>query len=87
MSTALLAGRLTAQTDPAIFRACWAKASVGAVIGPAALAWSLQRTSATSASLMLTLEALSTGVRAWPQSIRHSRGCALQAVGVAYGRG
>jgi drug/metabolite transporter (DMT)-like permease len=32
----------------------------GAAIGPVALAWGLQRTSATSASLMLTLEALST---------------------------
>lgn len=32
----------------------------GAAIGPVALAWGLQRTSATSASLMLTLEALFT---------------------------
>jgi drug/metabolite transporter (DMT)-like permease len=37
----------------------------GAVIGPAALAWGLQRTSGTSASLMLTLEALFTVVLAW----------------------
>jgi drug/metabolite transporter (DMT)-like permease len=35
------------------------------VIGPAALAWGLQRTSGTSASLMLTLEALFTAVLAW----------------------
>lgn len=37
----------------------------GAVLGPVALAWGLQRTSATSASLMLTLEALFTAVLAW----------------------
>jgi drug/metabolite transporter (DMT)-like permease len=37
----------------------------GAVIGPVALAWGLQRTSGTSASLMLTLEALFTAVLAW----------------------
>jgi len=36
----------------------------GAAIGPAALAWGLQRTSATSASLLLTLEALFTVVLA-----------------------
>jgi drug/metabolite transporter (DMT)-like permease len=36
----------------------------GAAIGPVALAWGLQRTSATSASLMLTLEALFTVVLA-----------------------
>ncbi|NCT97923.1 MAG: DMT family transporter [Comamonadaceae bacterium] len=37
----------------------------GAVIGPVALAWGLQRTSGTSASLMLTLEAFFTAVLAW----------------------
>ena len=37
----------------------------GAVLGPSALAWGLQRTSATSASLMLTLEALFTALLAW----------------------
>jgi len=37
----------------------------GAVIGPVALAWGLQRTSGTGASLMLTLEALFTVVLAW----------------------
>jgi drug/metabolite transporter (DMT)-like permease len=42
-----------------------AMASFGAVIGPVALAWGLQRTSATSASLMLTLEALFTALLAW----------------------
>lgn len=42
-----------------------AMAATGAVIGPVALAWGLQRTSATSASLMLTLEALFTAVLAW----------------------
>jgi drug/metabolite transporter (DMT)-like permease len=42
-----------------------AMAAVGAIIGPVALAWGLQRTSGTSASLMLTLEALFTAVLAW----------------------
>ena len=42
-----------------------AMASFGAVLGPVALAWGLQRTSGTSASLMLTLEALFTAVLAW----------------------
>ena len=36
----------------------------GAVIGPVALAWGLQRTSGTSASLMLTLEAVFTALLA-----------------------
>jgi drug/metabolite transporter (DMT)-like permease len=40
-------------------------AAAGAVIGPVALAWGLQRTSATSGSLMLTLEAVFTAVLAW----------------------
>jgi drug/metabolite transporter (DMT)-like permease len=39
-------------------------AAFGAVIGPVALAWGLQRTSGTSASLMLTLEALFTALLA-----------------------
>jgi drug/metabolite transporter (DMT)-like permease len=42
-----------------------AMAGFGAVMGPVALAWGLQRTSGTSASLMLTLEALFTAVLAW----------------------
>ena len=42
-----------------------AMAAVGAIIGPVALAWGLQRTSGTSASLMLTLEALFTAILAW----------------------
>lgn len=42
-----------------------AMASAGAVVGPVALAWGLQRTSGASASLMLTLEALFTAVLAW----------------------
>ena len=42
-----------------------AMAGFGAVIGPVALAWGLQHTSGTSASLMLTLEALFTVVLAW----------------------
>ncbi|MDP1650862.1 MAG: DMT family transporter [Rubrivivax sp.] len=41
-----------------------AMAAFGAVIGPVALAWGLQHTSGTSASLMLTLEALFTAVLA-----------------------
>jgi drug/metabolite transporter (DMT)-like permease len=35
------------------------------VLGPVALAWGLQRTSGSSASLMLTLEALFTALLAW----------------------
>lgn len=42
-----------------------AVAVFGAVIGPVALAWGLQRTSGTSASLLLTLEALFTAILAW----------------------
>jgi drug/metabolite transporter (DMT)-like permease len=42
-----------------------AMAAFGAVIGPVALAWGLQRTSGTSASLMLTLEAVFTALLAW----------------------
>ncbi|KWT91933.1 MULTISPECIES: DMT family transporter [unclassified Variovorax] len=39
-------------------------AAFGAVLGPVAMAWGLQHTSGTSASLMLTLEALFTAVLA-----------------------
>ncbi|HEX5684519.1 MAG TPA: DMT family transporter [Ideonella sp.] len=42
-----------------------AMAGFGAVLGPVALAWGLQRTSGTSASLMLTLEAAFTASLAW----------------------
>jgi drug/metabolite transporter (DMT)-like permease len=42
-----------------------AMAGFGAVLGPVALAWGLQRTSGSSASLMLTLEALFTALLAW----------------------
>ena len=42
-----------------------AMALFGAVLGPVALAWGLQRTSGTGASLMLTLEALFTALLAW----------------------
>lgn len=42
-----------------------AMAGTGAVIGPVALAWGLQHTSGSSASLMLTLEAVFTAVLAW----------------------
>src|SRR6478752_488373 len=41
-----------------------AMAAFGAVIGPVALAWGLQHTSGTSASLMLALEALFTALLA-----------------------
>jgi drug/metabolite transporter (DMT)-like permease len=41
-----------------------AVAAFGAVLGPVALAWGLQRTDGTSASLMLTLEALFTALLA-----------------------
>lgn len=39
--------------------------AAGAVVGPVALAWGLQRTSGASASLLLTLEAVFTAVLAW----------------------
>ena len=39
--------------------------SYSAVLGPVALAWGLQHTSGSSASLMLTLEALFTAALAW----------------------
>jgi len=42
-----------------------AMTGMGAVIGPVALAWGLQRTSGASASLMLALEAVFTAVLAW----------------------
>jgi len=42
-----------------------AMAALGAVIGPVALAWGLQRTSGSSASLMLSLEAVFTVLLAW----------------------
>ncbi|MCX2861484.1 DMT family transporter [Paucibacter sp. PLA-PC-4] len=42
-----------------------AVACFGAVIGPVAMAWGLQRSSSTGASLMLTLEALFTAMLAW----------------------
>jgi drug/metabolite transporter (DMT)-like permease len=37
----------------------------GAVVGPTCLAWGLQRTSASGASLLLTLEAVFTALLAW----------------------
>ncbi|MEO0003173.1 MAG: hypothetical protein RLZZ22_865 [Pseudomonadota bacterium] len=42
-----------------------AMAATGAVLGPVALAWGLQHTSGSSASLMLSLEALFTAALAW----------------------
>ena len=52
---------LTRQDVPRLL----AMAVTGAVIGPVALAWGLQHTSGSSASLMLTLEAVFTAVLAW----------------------
>jgi drug/metabolite transporter (DMT)-like permease len=61
--------RRPAEREARIDRGDWprllAMAAFGAVLGPVALAWGLQRTSGTSASLMLTLEALFTAVLAW----------------------
>jgi drug/metabolite transporter (DMT)-like permease len=54
-----------ARLDRADLPRLLAMAGFGAVIGPVALAWGLQNTSGTSASLMLTLEALFTAVLAW----------------------
>ena len=57
------------EREAALRRSDWprvvAMAGLGAVIGPVALAWGLQRTSGSSASLMLTLEAVFTVVLAW----------------------
>jgi drug/metabolite transporter (DMT)-like permease len=52
---------LTRQDVPRLL----AMAVTGAVIGPVALAWGLQHTSGSSASLMLSLEAVFTAVLAW----------------------
>ena len=53
-----------ARVQPADAMRLAAMALFGAVIGPVALAWGLQRTSGTGASLMLTLEAVFTAVLA-----------------------
>lgn len=61
--------RQPAAKEAQLQRADWprliAMAGMGAVIGPVALSWGLQRTSGSSASLMLTLEAVFTAVLAW----------------------
>lgn len=54
-----------ARVQRAVLTRLLAMAGFGAVLGPVALAWGLQRTSGSSASLMLTLEALFTAVLAW----------------------
>jgi drug/metabolite transporter (DMT)-like permease len=54
-----------ARLQPADLPRLIAMAGFGAVVGPVALAWGLQHTSGTSASLMLTLEALFTAILAW----------------------
>jgi drug/metabolite transporter (DMT)-like permease len=60
--------RKPAAREAKLLRADWprlmAMAVFGAVIGPVALAWGLQHTSGTSASLMLALEALFTALLA-----------------------
>jgi drug/metabolite transporter (DMT)-like permease len=53
--------RLRSEDLPRLF----VMAAFGAVVGPVALAWGLQRTSGTSASLLLTLEAFFTALLAW----------------------
>lgn len=61
--------RQQVEQEARVLRSDWrrllAVAVFGAVIGPVAMAWGLQRTSGTGASLMLTLEALFTAVLAW----------------------
>ncbi|OOG46228.1 DMT family transporter [Polaromonas sp. A23] len=57
--------RLEARLQRSDWRRLLAVVVFGAVIGPVALAWGLQRTSGASASLMLTLEALFTALLAW----------------------
>ena len=61
--------RQSAAQEAGIKKSDWprlfAMAGTGAVIGPVALAWGLQHTSGSSASLMLTLEAVFTAVLAW----------------------
>lgn len=63
-----------ARLRPAHLPRLLAVALSGAVIGPAALAWGLQRTSAFGASLMLSLEAVFTvllGVALYRESMDH----------------
>ncbi len=57
--------RQEARLQRSDLRRLLAVVAFGAVIGPVALAWGLQRTSGASASLMLTLEALFTALLAW----------------------
>ena len=61
--------RQRVEQEASVMRSDWrrllAVAFFGAVIGPVAMAWGLQRTSGTGASLMLTLEALFTATLAW----------------------
>jgi drug/metabolite transporter (DMT)-like permease len=61
--------RRPATNEAGIQKSDWprlfAMAGSGAVIGPVALAWGLQHTSGSSASLLLTLEAVFTAVLAW----------------------
>ncbi|HKB53460.1 MAG TPA: DMT family transporter, partial [Ramlibacter sp.] len=60
--------RRSAEREARLRRTDWRRVSAmalfGAVIGPVALAWGLQHTSGTSASLMLALEALFTALLA-----------------------
>jgi drug/metabolite transporter (DMT)-like permease len=61
--------RRRASVEAPLRRSDWPRllgmVGAGAVLGPVALAWGLQRTSGASASLLLTLEAVFTAVLAW----------------------
>jgi drug/metabolite transporter (DMT)-like permease len=63
-------------------------ASLGAAVGPAAFAWGLQRSGATSGSLLLNFEAIFTAILAWqlfaePFGARFVAALALMASGGA----
>ncbi|HEY0467561.1 MAG TPA: EamA family transporter, partial [Polyangiaceae bacterium] len=63
-------------------------AALGAAIGPAAFAWGLQKSGATSGSLLLNFEAIFTAVLAWrsfaePFGTRFVAALALMATGGA----
>ena len=57
--------QLEARVQRSDLRRLLAVAGFGAILGPALLAWGLQRSSGTGASLMLSLEAVFTAFLAW----------------------
>ena len=57
--------QLEARVQRSDLRRLLAVAGFGAILGPALLAWGLQRSSGTGASLMLSLEAVFTALLAW----------------------